>query len=594
MTHPPPNPPTPTLARLTHRAWFGPALLAGLFIIVLGGLLMLMQRRALDSQRSDLVDNARAAQDAIGRRLRANEHYLDLLAQDMARDALTEPLFERRVNSYLLDHPELVSIAFIDTESTIQWAAPRLNDEGDSLIGLRVTDPAPLRAARLAADARKPVYTEPFVTIRGDTAFEITVPIYRQDSLVGTLTGTCSCERLLRHALTRETFAKHRVSLVNETGDAVVSLPTVDRVDDRLAHTVALTPPGHGVALRLVRYGAGFWGWSVTLLVVLCVGLVLGMAWGMWSLNRHIARRAEAERALVAARDELETRVRERTADLEAEMAERQDAEERLRQHQEQLTHVARVSTMGEMAAGLAHELHQPLGAITSFAEGGLMMIEQGEQDTRALIEPLKEVSDQAQRAGRILHRLRDFVRDQAMTRTVAPLNELADEVAQLMDIEVRENQVDLRFDFASSNGHDTVPPVLVDRIQIQQVLLNLMRNAIEAMRDTPPEDRRLNVDAHCNGEQMLEVTVADSGPGCPPQHARQIFDAFYTTKKSGMGMGLSISRTIVESHGGRLWVNTATESTTPDIADGSSASSNAGFKVHFTIPLADTRDEHD
>ncbi len=570
-----PDTPDNPLSRLTHQTWFGPALLAGLFVVLLGGLLWLMRDQAMDSQRADLDHNGRAAQDAVRRRLLANQHYLNLLAQDMARDALTEKLFERRVSSYLLDHPELVSIAFVNPDGQVIWAAPRDVPGQDDLVGLRVTAPEPLEALHGARLTGQAVYSAPFDTVRGDTAFELHVPVYRGDTFVGTVAGACSLERLLRHAITRETFAKHRVSVVDGAGDAVVTFTLADPVDDRLSMTAELSPPGDGLALRLDRYGGGFWGWGVTLLTVLCVSLVSGMAWGMWALNRHIARRAEAETELRKARDELEDRVRERTVDLETEMHERQSAEQRLRQHQEQLTHVARVSTMGEMAAGLAHELHQPLGAITSFAEGGLMMIEGGLKDANELAEPLNEVSEQARRAGRILHRLREFVSEQPQEKSVASIGELTDEVGQLIDADARHSQIDLDIDLPGS-----LPPVLVDRIQVQQVLLNLMRNAIEAMQDTPADARRLSVSAKPNGGETVEVTVADTGPGCPPDEMGRVFDAFYTTKPTGMGMGLSISRTIVESHGGRLWVD--------------SKNGQDGFTVHFTLPTAEARADHE
>ena len=304
------------------------------------------------------------------------------------------------------------------------------------------------------------------------------------------------------------------------------------------------------------------------------------MAWGMWSLNRQIARRGRAEESLRQARDELAQRVRERTADLEEantklqeEIVERQRAEQEARQHHAELAHVARVSTMGEMAAGLAHELNQPLGAIASFADGGMRIIEGGSPNVGDLGMAMEEISEQAHRAGRIIHRLRAFVTRSELQTTAADVRQLTAEVVDLLAMDIRHNQIDFHLDVPREIG-----PVRVDRIQVQQVILNLMRNAIEAMEKTDPSDRRLVVRAERPDDGMVEIAVADTGPACPDETLDKIFDAFFTTKASGIGMGLSISRSIIEAHGGRLWV-------TPN-ADG-------GLTFRFTLPR-DCGEAHD
>jgi C4-dicarboxylate-specific signal transduction histidine kinase len=340
-----------------------------------------------------------------------------------------------------------------------------------------------------------------------------------------------------------------------------------------------LDPPGNGVSVRLDRYGNGFWGVGMMLLVVLCVGLAFGMAWGMWSLKRQIARRVDAQRLLREAHDGLAERVRERTADLEAanqrlqsEMAERRRAEEEARRHQEELAHVTRVSTMGEMATGLAHELNQPLGAIASFAEGSLRLMESDRATPEVLRTALMEVSEQARRAGLIIHRLRSFVATGEPKRERQQLKLLAEELADLLASDFRHDQIDFHLDVPES-----LPAVLVDGIQAQQVLLNLIRNAIEALRQVNSGHRRIDVTAMRGDSDMVTVSVSDTGPGCPPESMARMFEAFFTTKKSGIGMGLSISRSIVQAHGGRIWaVNRP----------------SGGLTVQFTIPTANG--EHD
>jgi signal transduction histidine kinase len=577
---------------LVHRAWFGPALMAALFVLLLGGLLWLMQQQVLDFQRTDLVSSAGGTRDAIRRRLDTNRQFLLLLAEDAGRGRLDEQRFSARAEQYLADHPELVRITFMDEAGEIRWSTPRDFDLPSAALQAKL--PEPRIATNDARRLRRPIYTMPFIPIKGDTAFELHVPVVQDDLFAGTFVGVYSCIELLRHALPQETMQKNRASLVTLSGNEVVALPAASRVDERLTTVAALDPPGHGLGLELQRYGTGFWGWGLASLTVLCLGLVLGMALGMWSLNRQVARRAAAEEALRAARDELESRVRQRTADLETEMHERQKAEERLRQHQDQLTHVARVSTMGEMAAGLAHELHQPLGAIASFAEGGLMRIESGDADPAELTHALSEVSAHAQRAGRIIHRLRDFVSNRGPRKAITKVDRLVGEVVELMAIDARQNQVTLDVDVPAD-----LPDVLVDRTQVQQVLLNLMRNGIEAMHETPPAERHLRVRATRNGDHSLEFTVTDAGPGCPPDRLPKIFDPFYTTKDTGMGMGLSISRSIVEAHEGKLWANVngqapGSASPAPSNSSGEGVSPDAphaarnghGFTIAFTLPI--------
>jgi two-component system sensor histidine kinase TtrS len=317
---------------------------------------------------------------------------------------------------------------------------------------------------------------------------------------------------------------------------------------------------------------------GMTLMVLLCVALVVGTAVGMWLLNLHIARRARAEEALRHARDELADRVRERTADLEqanwrlqAEIAERQHAQEQARQRQEQLAHVGRISTLGEMAAGLAHELNQPLGAIASFTEGCTRLIEAGEADLDELHEMLEETSQQAKRAGRIIHRLRAFFAKEPPQRAPAEVRQLTMEVVDLLAMDLRQEQIEFNLEVPPD-----LPPVLADRIQMQQVLLNLMRNAVEGMAQVPADGRRLSVCARAGTGGMVEILVSDTGPGCDPDTLAKMFDAFYTTKASGIGMGLSISRSIIEAHGGKLWA---------------AHNDDGGLTFRFALPAAEGED---
>jgi len=213
--------------------------------------------------------------------------------------------------------------------------------------------------------------------------------------------------------------------------------------------------------------------------------------------------------------------------------------------------HVCRLSTMGEMATGLAHELNQPLSAIANYASGCNRRLQAGIGDTQALLGALNQIASQAERAGEIIRRLRNLVGRQAPVRGRVDLNELVREVCGFVEFEARKTGVVIEFDLSRR-----ALPVEVDLVQIEQVLLNLIRNALDALQESAPERRRLVIRTRAEGRHEVHVSVQDSGDGIAPEAADRLFDPFYTTKATGMGMGLPISRTIIDDHGGRIWVS--------------------------------------
>jgi two-component system sensor kinase FixL len=228
-------------------------------------------------------------------------------------------------------------------------------------------------------------------------------------------------------------------------------------------------------------------------------------------------------------------------------LTERTEFEARLEQMKSELIHVSRLSAMGTMASTLAHELNQPLTAISSFAEAAGTILDDPGPDERALLrEVFGEISAQSLRAGSIVRRLRDFVSRGETAKTVEDLPKLINEASALALVGSRERGVSAQLTYAPD-----ATPVLVDRVQIQQVLINLMRNAIEAMEGCP--ERRLSVRTALIDPETVQVTVADTGAGIAPEMSERLFEAFASTKSSGMGLGLSICRTIIEAHGGRI-----------------------------------------
>jgi two-component system sensor kinase FixL len=224
----------------------------------------------------------------------------------------------------------------------------------------------------------------------------------------------------------------------------------------------------------------------------------------------------------------------------------RRKAEARYREHQAELAHVARVSLAGEMAAGLAHELSQPLTAITAYGRGCLRLLTGPMTEPALLHEGLTEVVQQAERAGDVLDRLREFVRGGENRRALTAVEPLIDAAVSLIRMESMQQQVEIEVRMDRD-----LPAVLADRVQIEQVLLNLLRNAMDAMEAANSKPRSIIVEAR--RKHALEISVADSGPGVAAKVTDTIFEPFITTKPLGMGMGLSISRAIIESHGGSL-----------------------------------------
>ncbi len=229
-------------------------------------------------------------------------------------------------------------------------------------------------------------------------------------------------------------------------------------------------------------------------------------------------------------------------------ITEHKQAEEQARRHQTELARVARLSTMGEMATGLAHELNQPLSAIANFARGCIRRLRNGGADPSGLIEPLEEVCEQAERAGEIMRHVRDFVRKSEPRMSAVDINQVVRSVVKFSELEARQHNSIVSLDLAPAQ-----PRVWADAIMIEQVICNLVRNAVEAMAEARSPRREVMIRTLPHGENAIEIEIVDTGPGIDGTVIDQVFDQFFTTKSEGVGMGLSISRSIVESHGGSI-----------------------------------------
>ncbi|QLI81046.1 PAS domain S-box protein [Chitinibacter fontanus] len=242
------------------------------------------------------------------------------------------------------------------------------------------------------------------------------------------------------------------------------------------------------------------------------------------------------------------------------------NAQENERQQKEQLQQTTRLISMGEMASSLAHELNQPLAAIASYATGCRNVLAQTQPNIAQLDQAIEKMAAQAKRAGQIIRGIREFVQRRAPHRKQCEIADLLDTVQTLLSAEIKKAQVKLTI-----SDTQALPPIYADAVMLEQVIFNLMKNAIEAMADTPVKQRTLDVKVR-RDEEMLAVSITDRGPGINAEQMEQLFKPFYTTKGSGMGMGLNICRSIIEHHQGRLWVE---------------ANPLGGSCFHFTLPLS-------
>jgi two-component system, LuxR family, sensor kinase FixL len=246
-------------------------------------------------------------------------------------------------------------------------------------------------------------------------------------------------------------------------------------------------------------------------------------------------------------------------------ITERKRAETLARQHQADLAHVLRLNTMGEMAAGLAHEINQPLGAIANYAQGCSRRLRDESIEPGELVPVIDEIGREALRAGEIIRRLRDLVRKEGPKQAAVDINELIRESTRIIETEAHQSGIHLELALASD-----LPPVSCDSIQIEQVLLNLLLNGVEAMQASSNGERSLTVTSAAAGAAAIEVGIRDSGGGVPDPPA-DVFRPFFSTKPNGLGMGLSISRSIIEAHGGRLWAT---------------RNADRGSTFRFTLPV--------
>ena len=280
---------------------------------------------------------------------------------------------------------------------------------------------------------------------------------------------------------------------------------------------------------------------------------------------RALVRRGDRPDLILLAIEDLTERRQMQEVLRETEA--RKQAEEQVRQRQARLAHALRISTVGELASGLAHELNQPLSAIANSVEACALFVQSGHVDSARLLTLLNDASVEALRAADIVEHLRQFIRKGEPQFEPTDLSEIIRHLPRVLGHEIAREQIGLRLDLRSQSL-----PIFADRIQIEQVVVNLIQNAIDSVRGATGDDRDIELAVRAV-KGMVEVAVRDKGAGVSPEVARRLFEPFFTTKAQGLGLGLAISRSIVEAHNGRIWAEPPAEG-------------GPGMVVRFTLPL--------
>jgi PAS domain S-box-containing protein len=285
-----------------------------------------------------------------------------------------------------------------------------------------------------------------------------------------------------------------------------------------------------------------------------------GWVWLAWSVR--------------AVRDERGAAAPDEVVAVARDVTDRRRAEEQAQQHLQSLAHVARVSSMGEMASAIAHEVNQPLTAIANYVYACMRLLRSGAATQEQTLEVMQRVASEAERAGEVVRKMRSFVRGEEGQISAVDANFLVAEVLRLAAPEARQSGVELVPALQSG-----LPEVCADSIQIQQVLLNLVRNAVEAIVAGGARERVVRIETARGDAGRIAIRVADTGPGLAPEALEKVFEPFYTTKADGIGIGLALSRSIVDAHGGLLWAT---------------AIPGRGATFHLSLPIAAEAGEHD
>ncbi len=567
-------------------------------VAVVGVLLWLVLRSEAEQARTKLATDALWVEQTLRFQFSVDGDMLTRLALDEA-GGTAEVVLLARARQHLVANPEVLSVVWHDAAGVPVRAVPGLPAAGDTELVQRIL--------QMDTVSARPI----FGAARADGT--VTMGL-RAAAGKGVLTATISLPEMLERHIPWWIAEQYGVVIFDAAGDRLASRMRGITGQSTVDYGISFDPPLPGTELRIYRYvGEGTAAQTLLLstvaglsvFAVLALSLTVGLRakdrqgrilyvnaafcrmvglsaeeligrmppmpyWSPDRMEETLTRQRQLGDGEVAPQS-FETRFRRADgAEIDVQVyeaplidpagrhqgwmgsiidiSEAKAAARLARAQDEHLARTGRLVTLGEMASTLAHELNQPLGAIASYAAGGLNLVEAGQADTPQLRTALEKMSAQARRAGLIIRRIQDFVKKREPQLVALDLTEVAGDAMGLMAGEAREMGLRMALDVPE----EAMPPVMADRILIEQVMVNLIRNGLEAMAAGPRSGDQLTLRLHPEGG-MLRLDVVDQGPGIPPELADQLYDPFTSTKSQGMGMGLNICRSIVELLHGSL-----------------------------------------
>ncbi len=492
-----------------HWLWWLPLLAFVLLVMAIGTQLWLSEKADREEEKSTLISDILWLEQSLRFNLQHNEELLGSIRPEQLKNAHH---FDAYARILLKNHTGLTHIAHLESgNARTPGTHPPLPN------GLMATLNDNLR---LMHALHKPVYGPAFHEPNGEWLFTVLVPLQTPDTQPGqpngAMIGIYSFARMLNDVAPWWLAQRNHIGFADPSGKLLAKRSRLETQASSISHNIAFDPPGHGLSLWAapIRTPLPLSGKFLSISPIILSGLLL---WSLWILRRHMLQRLEAEK--------------------------------QLRRQQERLQASTRLITMGEMASSLAHELNQPLAAISSYTTGSINLIDANKTNLSEMREVLSRVQEQSQRAGHIIRRIYEFMRRSEPKIEPCNMGLLIHEVADLVEIDAQRLKIRIQRTIAAN-----LPVIQGDKVLLRQTLLNLIRNGIDAMRNTPAqgEEYALNISAHRNGS-TLRIDICDRGPGISPEIAKHLFEPFFTTKTEGLGIGLNICRSVVEAHRGQL-----------------------------------------
>ncbi len=492
-----------------HWLWWLPRLAFILLVMAVGIQLWLSERADREEEKATLISDILWLEQSLRFNLQHNEELLSNIRPEQLRnprhfDAYTRILLENRTGLRHIAYLEAGNARTPGTRPPLPSGL--MASLGDSL--------------RLMHALHKPVYGPAFQEANGEWLFTVLVPLQTPTAHPGqpsgAMIGIYSFARTLDEAVPWWLAQRNHIGFTDPNGKTLATRSRLETQTSSIRHSLAFDPPGHGLSLWAapIRPPAPLASKFLSATLILLTALLL---WSLLALRRHMQQRLAAEK--------------------------------QLQQQQERLQTSTRLITMGEMASSLAHELNQPLAAISSYTAGSINLIDAGRTDLSELRVALSRIQEQSQRAGHIIRRIYEFMRRSEPRIETCNMDLLIHEVADLVEVDAQRHNICIQRALAAN-----LPVIQGDKVLLRQVIFNLMRNGLEAMRSTPSRGKEcaLSINAYRDGN-TLRIDIRDRGTGISPEIAKHLFEPFFTTKPEGLGIGLNICRSIVEAHRGQL-----------------------------------------